>query len=387
MFEFAYKDVFMLTLLALLFTFVVIVLTYLMKHMQRQNKELINTMRDSYEKQIYMINDNLTASMDRWRDVNHLLLSSQAVQPAVDPSQKVRFSSFLKANGVRSEEIDPDPNLVFVLTPFNNRFDNVFETIRNTCLDVGLKCYRGDEEFIQGDILQHILKVICKASIIIANIEGRNPNVFYELGLAHAMDKSTLLISKTVDALPIDIKSKKIIVYQESNDLKSKLKDELLKLAYIKKNNNKQINKNNYQNNLEVTGDKYFTGKVYYELENASNAAQQQTKPLFIVIYDNNKMTRSKLDHSLGYFLEYETTKDLVNNNFIQVLGEAADPNFSKLVPEDDPLENCLLVIMSPNGYILRREGVYANPDEGLKRVRESIKSWTEAYKINTEFN
>ncbi len=192
-----------------LFSAVIFSLILLLRSSQRQNKELINTMRDSYEKQIYIMNGNLTSSIDRWKDVNHLLLGSQAIQPAVDPTQHVRFTSFLKANGLTQDDIEPEPDLVFVLTPFNNRFNDVFDAVRRTCQDVGLRCYRGDEHLIKGEILPHILKLLCRAAVIIANIEGRNANVFYELGLAHAMDKNTLLVSKTVEALPIDIKTKK----------------------------------------------------------------------------------------------------------------------------------------------------------------------------------
>lgn len=50
--------------------------------------------------------------------------------------------------------------------------------------------------------------------------------------------------------------------------------------------------------------------------------------------------------------------------------------SYDQLIPADDPLENCLLTVMSPDKTILLQEGVYANPDEGLKRVREVIEKW-----------
>ena len=223
-------DFLIITFIPLLFAIIVYVLMFLLKNTQKQNKELINTMRDSFEKQIYAMNKQLELSMDRWEDVNHLLLSSQNAQPLTPQLNQVHFSQFLKANGIEPEEIEVDPKLVFVLSPFNNLFNDVFNEIRKTCLDVGFQCYRGDEEFLKsGDILRHLLKLLCKASIVIVNIEGRNPNVFYELGLAHAMDKNTILISKTIEAIPIDLKSKRFIIYQNLNELSLKLKDELLK--------------------------------------------------------------------------------------------------------------------------------------------------------------
>jgi len=229
-------DLIILILFITLCSAIVAMSFYFLRQTQRHNTQLIGTMRDSYEKQLYTMNNNLSASMDRWKDVNHLLLGSEAVPLSASKDSSVQYSSFLKANGIQSDEIEPDPELVFVLTPFNNLYDEVFKVIRTTCMDIGLKCYRGDEHFIKGEILPHILKLLCKATVVIANIEGRNPNVFYELGLAHAMDKNTLLLTKTVESLPIDVKTKKIIVYQNIRELQSMLKDELLKLAYQQKN-------------------------------------------------------------------------------------------------------------------------------------------------------
>ncbi len=56
------------------------------------------------------------------------------------------------------------------------------------------------------------------------------------------------------------------------------------------------------------------------------------------------------------------------------MVGPSSAPELSRLVPDDDPLERCLWVVLDPSGRIFRREGVYANPDEGLKRVREVIR-------------
>ncbi len=94
---------------------------------------------------------------------------------------------------------------------------------------------------------------------------------------------------------------------------------------------------------------------------------------VFVVVYDPEHPTRSKLDYSLGYFMEYQTTKRLVDQHFVAAVGPSSDPAFGALVPEDDPLELCLWVVTTSNGEILRSEGVYANPNEGMKRVRAVI--------------
>jgi hypothetical protein len=121
---------------------------------------------------------------------------------------------------------------------------------------------------------------------------------------------------------------------------------------------------------------KYFKGKVYSNIKEAEKLSRKQNKPLFIIIFDKTHPKHSKLDHSLGYFMEYETTKRLVHDNFIQILTDSESPEAKELIPVDDPLENCLLTVVSPDNKIIKQEGVYANPDEGLKRVREIISKW-----------
>jgi hypothetical protein len=99
-----------------------------------------------------------------------------------------------------------------------------------------------------------------------------------------------------------------------------------------------------------------------------------------MVIYDGNHPLKSRLDWALGYFMEYETTKRLVKEYFIQVIVDSTKEDVHYYIPKDDPLETCLLVILYKD-QIIRQETVYANMDEGLKRVRESIKKIQEIKK------
>jgi len=118
---------------------------------------------------------------------------------------------------------------------------------------------------------------------------------------------------------------------------------------------------------------KYFLRTPHDELSTALEEAGLRDAPIFAVIYDADHPTQSKLDYALGYFMEYQTTKRLVDHHFVPLVGASELPELATLVPPDDPLENCLWVVISPSGTILRREGVYANPDVGLQRVREVV--------------
>jgi hypothetical protein len=199
---------------------------------QKANKAILESIRESLEQKMYTLNDRMVQNEERWRDVNHLLLSKKYLENEnlIKGNRNIYYSEFLKANGISENELNIDNRLVFVLTPFNDRFYNEFMTIRATCEDIGFKCFRGDEKEFKGDIFPEMLRYMAKARIIIANINGRNPNVLYELGVAQAMDKSVILVSKEPKDLPIDIQSQRFLIYSDSDSLRESLKVELKKM-------------------------------------------------------------------------------------------------------------------------------------------------------------
>jgi hypothetical protein len=198
---------------------------------KENRKAVMEEARSSLEKQIYMLNDRLMKNEDRWRDINHLLIRKEYLndQPII-LNKNVVLNNFLESNGISSKDLIIDRELIFVLTPFHPRFTNDYNAIRQICLDAGFKCYRGDETFFKSDIFPEMLKHIVKANLIIANLNGKNPNVLYELGIAQALDKPVILIAKTPENLPVDIKSKRFLIYSDQKDLEALLKDELIKL-------------------------------------------------------------------------------------------------------------------------------------------------------------
>ena len=218
-------------------TLVVLILYNNMKQSRydkEKNMVMLETMRDSFEKQIYLISDKLTRSEERWRDVNHLLIRNEYLNNdniiRSDNTRKVFLNDFLKSNGIAEKDLIQEKNLVFVLTPFHSEFRADYSVIKNTCQSVGFKCIRGDETFLQGEIFSEMLRLILKSSLIIANINGRNPNVLYELGIAQALDKPVILVSKQPEHLPIDIRSRRFLIYKGFPDLEIQLKDELIKV-------------------------------------------------------------------------------------------------------------------------------------------------------------
>ena len=112
------------------------------------------------------------------------------------------------------------------LTPFNSEGDMLYRKCQQVLSDAGIFLRRSDNFVEKDDILMNIITLIVQSELIIVNIDGRNPNVYYELGIAHALGKSTILLSKRkgnlVDA-GFDIRQKKIVLYETMEDLENKL--------------------------------------------------------------------------------------------------------------------------------------------------------------------
>lgn len=132
-----------------------------------------------------------------------------------------------------------------------------------------------------------------------------------------------------------------------------------------------------------TTRNSFFVRPVHHRLEEGLAEANARGVLVFVVIYDAAHPTRSKLNYALGYFMEYQTTKRLVNDHFVVVLGASSDAALANFVPIDDPLENCLWVVLDAQGTVLRKESVYANPDEGMKRVRSVVGSFANRRALN----
>src|ERR1017187_7776210 len=101
-----------------------------------------------------------------------------------------------------------DPQLCFVLTPFAERFQPIYDDhIRTTVERTGLRCERADD--IRGPTLitWDIWERVNRARFLIAELTDQNSNVFYELGLAHAISKDVILLTQSMDFVPFDLKA------------------------------------------------------------------------------------------------------------------------------------------------------------------------------------
>jgi hypothetical protein len=121
-------------------------------------------------------------------------------------------------------DTQPKP-FVFVLMPFDKSFDDIYKLgIKATCDEAGAYSERVDEQQYDGSILERVYNQISKADLLIADMTGRNPNVFYEVGYAHALGKRVILLTQRSEDIPFDLKHYPHLIYGGSV---SNLKDQL----------------------------------------------------------------------------------------------------------------------------------------------------------------
>lgn len=111
-------------------------------------------------------------------------------------------------------QTNPKP-YVFVLMPFDDAFDDIYKFgIKAACEEAGAYCERVDEQIFVENILDRVYNQIAKADIIVAEMTGRNPNVFYETGYAHALNKRVILLTQNTEDIPFDLKHYPHIIYE-----------------------------------------------------------------------------------------------------------------------------------------------------------------------------
>lgn len=136
--------------------------------------------------------------------------SNLAVEPFAS-TQPEKVSSPVVLKEPRSREF---LDTCFVMMPFGEWFDRYYQEIYAPGInEAGFEAIRGDELFHTGSVMEQIWEQIEKAKILLADLSGKNPNVFYELGLAHAARKPVVFTASNLDDVPFDLRHLRVIIY------------------------------------------------------------------------------------------------------------------------------------------------------------------------------
>lgn len=150
------------------------------------------------------------------------------------PIAKAQLAIWLCGSGsieVKDVVVDEIKSKVFVVMQFTEEYNSLYtEVIRPTCEDFGYECVRADDIYNNGSIIEDIVQSIRESSLVIADVTPDNPNVFYEVGFAHGIQKPTILLSdRKREKLPFDVSGVRTLFYDNSIGGKSTIEDRLRK--------------------------------------------------------------------------------------------------------------------------------------------------------------
>lgn len=111
------------------------------------------------------------------------------------------------------------PADLFVLMPFREELKPIFEKIiKKVAKKLLITARRADDIFTTHNVMTDVWADICSARVILADCTGRNPNVFYEIGLAHVVGKNVILTTQNKKDIPFDIQHLRYIEYKNTVD-------------------------------------------------------------------------------------------------------------------------------------------------------------------------
>lgn len=112
-----------------------------------------------------------------------------------------------------AEHENIEPTLASAMMPFDGGFDAVYAGIQQAAVNAGLRCRRADDIWENAAIIQDVVALIDRSRVVVCDCTGRNPNVFYEAGIAHTLGREVILITQNEQDIPFDLRHLRYIRY------------------------------------------------------------------------------------------------------------------------------------------------------------------------------
>ena len=207
------------------------------KRIERREKETgvkLDYRRELAENELDKVLNGYISDEETFTDMYHMLVYSPG---NLKTSKNVPNDSFYLALGIDMSSVEVKDNSVACLMPFNRKYEKTFGQIKSVCEELGLTCRRSDEEFVPNQqVLPQIVRIILESEVVVAVLNGRNPNVFYEIGIAHSVGKPVLLLSdlsrNEQTSIPFDIQSVYSIVYNNPIELRDELRKRITSITH-----------------------------------------------------------------------------------------------------------------------------------------------------------
>ena len=120
-----------------------------------------------------------------------------------------------------------DYNLVSAMMPFSGGFSPVYDSIKNASAQNGFDCKRADDIWDNSTVIQDVFSLIFASYIVVCDFTGKNPNVFYEAGVAHTLGKHVIPITQSADDIPFDLRHHRYLAYLNNAEGRAELQQKL----------------------------------------------------------------------------------------------------------------------------------------------------------------
>ena len=114
-------------------------------------------------------------------------------------------------------------DLVAVMTPFAPQFESVFIAITAAASAAGFRTLRAKDIWEQSTVIQDVFSLIFKAHVVVCDFTGKNPNVFYEAGIAHTLGKHVVPITQSAADIPFDLQHHRYLGYLNNAEGRTEL--------------------------------------------------------------------------------------------------------------------------------------------------------------------
>lgn len=239
---------------------------------------------------------------------------------------------------------------------FDPKYNDVFNTsIQPAFVACGYECNRADENLGTENIPHRVIKDIIEADIVLADLSGNSPNVFYELGVSHSVDNKTLTIisDEEGEKLPFDISTYRAMKYKHSPD-------GLLLLRYKLEEQIRGFDKKNMVNLAQEAGRDYFDlrRKIEEKLKKLNDEISRAREFSDFVRnhfpeQDNLPVARKITDHINDLRQRYPGKVILVSTCGSGAIGKSS---FSKLLKQNiEESQGVPVSILATDSYMLSR--------------------------------
>jgi len=165
----------------------------------------------------YHLDANIKGSLIQLKLDGVQVASATLASPQSRPRQVGLWCADYKDITVTNFTVDAERPKAFIIMQFSSPYDEVYSAvIKGACDECNLDALRADEMYGPGIIIKDVTDKIAKSHVIIADISPTNPNVYFEVGYALALQKPIILLAQKETPLPFDVSAFRVLFYEDS---------------------------------------------------------------------------------------------------------------------------------------------------------------------------